>query len=150
VRLHPIERTNLALSAGAAALSLALLGPLFTVSLVAGAALESLNFRGLRRSAAAFLGGEIPGSGAFRAVAGLRFLVLAVGIASALAFGAHPVGLVVGLSLILPAAIIEAWRHRPPVVAGAPGLAPDDPEWERWDPWRARERDAEDEAGERP
>ena len=149
MRLHPIERTNLALSAGAAAVSLALLGPLFSASLVAGAALESVNFRGLRRSAAAFLGGQIPGGAGFRAVAGLRFLILAAGIGTALAFGAHPVGLVVGLSLIMPAAIIEAWRHRPQPVAGAPGLAPDDPEWERWDPWRARERDSEDEEGER-
>jgi len=148
VRLHPIERTNLALSAGAAAVSLALLGPVFTVSLVAGAALESVNFRGLRRSAAAFLGGEIPGSDGFRAVAGLRFLVLAVGVGTALAFGAHPVGLVVGVSLIIPAAIIEAWRHRPPVVPGAPALAADDPEWDLWDAWRAREREPEDEGGE--
>lgn len=144
MRLHPIERTNLALSAGAAAVSLAVLGPLFTVSLVAGAALESLNFRGLRRSATAFLGGEIAGGGGFRAVAGLRFVVLATGIGIALAFGAHPVGLVVGLSLILPAAIIEAWRHRPPVVPGAPALTADDPEWELWDPWRARERDPDE------
>jgi hypothetical protein len=147
VKLAPIERTSLALSAGAAALALAASGPGFAASLLAGAALESVNFRGLRRSAAAFLGGEIPGSGGFRAVAGLRFLVLAVGIGTALAFGAHPVGLVIGLSLIIPAAIIEAWRHRPPIADDAPCLAAEDPDWERWDPWRARERDPED-AGE--
>ena len=145
MRLDPIERTNLALSAGAAALSLAFATPGFAVSLLAGAALESVNFRGLRRSALLFLGGEIPGAGGFRAVAGLRFLLLAVGIAVGLGVGAHPVGFVIGLSLIMPAAVIEAWRHRPPVLPDATSLAADDPEWERWDAWRARERDPADE-----
>jgi hypothetical protein len=150
VNLDPIERTNLKLSAGAAALSLAVATPAFAVSLLAGAALESLNFRGLRRSAVAFLGGELPGGGGFRALAGLRLLLLAVGIALALGLGAHPVGLVIGLSLIMPAAIIEAWRHRPPVRLDAPGLPADDPAWDRWDAWLARERGfPEDEEEER-
>lgn len=150
MNLDPIERTNLKLSAGAAALSLALASPAFAASLVAGAALESVNFRGLRRSAIAFLGGEMPGGGGFRAVAGLRLLLLTVGIATALGLGAHPVGLVIGLSLIMPAAIIEAWRHRPPVRPDAPGLSPEDPDWDRWDAWLAREREnSEDEEEER-
>jgi hypothetical protein len=140
VNVDAIERTNLALSAGAAALSLALAGPLFSASLVAGAALETVNFRGLRRSAVAFFRGDLPGSAGYRAVAGLRFLVLAVGIGASLALGAHPVGLVIGLSLIVPATVIEAWRHRPPVDPNAPALAPDDPAWESWDAWRATER----------
>jgi len=141
LNLDPIERTNLTLSAGAAALSLALATPAFAVSLIAGAALESVNFRGLRRSAGAMFGGELPGAGGYRAVAGLRFLLLAVGIATALAVGAHPVGLVIGLSLIMPAAVIEAWRHRPPIVPDAPSLPADDATWERWDAWLARERE---------
>jgi hypothetical protein len=142
--LDPIERTNLALSAGAAALSLAFAPPAFAASLVAGAALESVNFRGLRRSALLLFGGELAGSAGFRAVAGLRLVLLAAGIGVALALGAHPVGLVIGLSLVIPAALIEAWRSRPPVVRDAPALAPDDPAWERWDAWRARERDPEE------
>jgi hypothetical protein len=146
VNLDPIERTNLKLSAGAAALSLAVATPAFAVSLLAGAALESVNFRGLRRSALALFGGDIAGGGGFRALAGLRFLLLAVGIALALGVGADPVGLVIGLSLIMPAAVIEAWRHRPPVQPDAPRLDADDPAWERWDAWLAREREpAEDE-----
>ena len=145
MRLDPIERTNLALSAGAAALSLAFATPGFAVSLLAGAALESVNFRGLRRSALLFLGGEIPGAGGFRAVSGLRFLLLAVGIAVGLGVGAHPVGFVIGLSLIMPAALIEAWRHGTPFLPDAPALPADDPEWERWDAWLARERDPADE-----
>jgi hypothetical protein len=148
VKLAAIERTSLALSAGAAALALTTTGPGFAASLLAGAALESVNFRGLYRSGAAFFAGELAGGGAFRAVAGLRFLVLGIGIVVALAIGAHPVGLVIGLSLVLPAAVIEAWRQRPPVVPDAPALAPDDPEWERWDAWRARERAADDEDAE--
>ncbi len=140
-----MDRTNLALSAGAAALSLAFGTPGFAASVLAGAALESVNFRALRRSALLFLGDGIPGAGGFRAFAGLRFLLLAVGIAVGLWVGAHPVGFVIGLSLVMPAALIEAWRHRPPVLPDAPALAADDPEWERWDAWRARERDPVDE-----
>jgi hypothetical protein len=139
VKLDPIERTNLTLSAGAAALSFALAPPVFAASLLLGAVLEWVNFRGLRRSALAFFGGEAPGSSGYRAMAGLRFLLLAVGIATALGLGAHPVGLVVGLSLIMPAAVIETWRHRPPVQPDAPRLAADHPDWDRWDAWLARE-----------
>ncbi len=62
--------------------------------------------------------------------------------------GAHPVGLVIGLSTIIPAAILEAWRARPLIESAATGLAPDDPAWDRWNPWLARER-AEDEGAER-
>ena len=40
----------------------------------------------------------------------------------------------------MPAVIIEAWRARPAVDPSAPALAPDDPAWERWNPWLARER----------
>jgi hypothetical protein len=141
--LDPIERTNLALSAGAAALSLAFAPPAFAASLVAGAALESVNFRGLRRSAVLFLEGA--GSGGFSALAVLRLALLAGGIALGLWAGAHPIAFAMGLSLIVPAALIEAWRHRPPVVPDAPALAADDPTWERWNPWLARESEAGDE-----
>ena len=47
------------------------------------------------------------------------------------------------LLFVIPAAIIEAWRARPLIDASATGLAPDDPAWDRWNPWIARER-AED------
>jgi len=68
-----------------------------------------------------------------------------IGIGVALYLGADPVGLLIGLSLIMPAAVIEAWRARPPVDASAPALADDDPTWERWNPWLAREREADEE-----
>ena len=80
---------------------------------------------------------------------GLRFGLLLIGICPALYFGADPAGLLIGLSIIMPAAVVEAWRARPAVDPNAPTLPPDDPAWERWNPWLARERDeyeAEDEA----
>lgn len=137
--IDPIERWNWLLALATGALGLALVSPLFAASLAVGAALEAANFRGLRRAATELFGG---GGGARRwgATFGLRFVLLAVAIAVALHAGAHPVGLVVGLSLIIPAAVLEAWRMRPRVDASAPALAPDDEEWERWNPWLARER----------
>lgn len=147
--MDPIERLNLALAAGGVAASLALATPLFAGSLAVGAALEAFNFRGLRRSAQFLFWGEIRGSGGWMGVYALRFSLLVIGIGSALYFGADPAGLLVGLSLIMPAAMIEAWRSRPPVDPDAPALDPDDPAWERWNAWLAREgsdRDGDEDA----
>jgi hypothetical protein len=144
VSIDPIERTNLTLSAGAVAASLLLAGPAFALSLAFGALLEAVNFRGLRRQAQLLFWGEIRSGGAWTGVFGLRFGILVLGIGGALAFGADPLGLLFGLSLIMPAAVIEAWRARPPLDPGALALAPDDPAWERWNPWLARERDEQE------
>lgn len=140
--LHPIERTNLKLSAGAVLASLALSSPLFALSLGLGAAFEALNFRGLRRAAEALFSGELSARRA--GILGPRLLLLVASIGVSLYAGAHPIGLVVGLSLILPAAVIEAWRARPPLDPSAPALAPDDEAWERWNPWLAREREPDE------
>jgi len=51
----------------------------------------------------------------------------------------------VGLSLIMPAAVFEAWRARPPIDPSAPALAADDPSWERWNAWLARESEPAEE-----
>ena len=136
VTIHPIERLNITLSAGAVAASWLLATPAFAVSLAIGAALEAVNFRGLYRSSQLVFGGPWAGRRGRSAGLGLRMVLLAVGIQ----VGAHPVGLVIGLSLIIPAAIIEAWRSRPAVDPDAPSLPPDDEAWERWNPWLARER----------
>ncbi len=144
--LHPIERTNLKLSAGAVVAGLTLASPLFAGSLALGAAFEALNFHGLRRAGEALFAGELSARRA--GLLGPRLLLLAVAIAGALAAGAHPIGLVLGLSLILPAALLGAWRARPPVDPRAPALASDDEAWERWNPWLARERDPEEDDGE--
>ncbi len=137
--IDPIERLNLQLSAGAVAASLVLVSPAFALGLAIGAALEALNFRGLRRSAEFLFWGEIRGSGSWIGVYGLRFSLIVIGVGAALYFGADPAGLLVGLSLIMPAAVIEAWRTRPAVDLDAPALGPDDPAWERWNSWLARE-----------
>jgi hypothetical protein len=145
MRIDPIERTNLTLSAGAVAASLALATPVFAASLAIGAALEAFNFHGLRRSAQFLFWGQIGSSGGWLGVYSLRMGVLVIGIGVALYLGADPVGLLIGLSLIMPAAVIEAWRARPPLDASAPALADDDPTWERWNPWLAREREDDEE-----
>ncbi len=144
-QIDPIERLNLTLSAGAVAASAAFVSPGFATSLAIGAGLEALNFRGLRRSAQFLFWGEINGSGPWLGVYGLRYSLLVIGIGAALYFGAHPVGLLIGLSLIMPAAVIEAWRNRPAIDPDAPALDPEDPDWDRWDPWLAREMPTADE-----
>ena len=136
---------SLAFSAGAAAASWAFVSPRFAGSLALGAALEAVNFRTLFGYwRAALLGGERIGLAAFGSF-GLRFLALGALIWIALAAGAHPVGLLVGLSLVVPGVLVAAWRARPAPDPDAPALAADDPSWEAWNPWLARERDGEDE-----
>ncbi len=137
--IDPIERWNIAISASAVATSLALATPAFATSLAVGAALEAANFRAMRRSAQFLFWGVLPGQRAWAAVFGLRFILLATGICAALYFGADAAGLLIGLSLIMPATVIEAWRSRPSVDTSAPRLDDDDPGWDRWNPWLARE-----------
>ena len=143
--IDPIERVNLTLSAGAVAASLVFASPAFAAGLATGALLEAVNFRGLRRQAQFLFWGQIGSGGGWTGVSFLRWGILVIGIAAALYFGADPAGLLVGLSLIMPAAVFEAWRSRPPVDPSAPALDPEDPAWERWNPWLARERDDEGE-----
>ncbi len=137
--IDPIERWNIAISAGAVATSLAVATPLFATSLAVGAALEAANFRALRRSTQFLFWGVMPGQRAWAAIFGMRFGLLAMGITAALFLGADAVGLLTGLSLIMPATVIETWRSRPPIDPNAPRLAADDPSWDRWNPWLARE-----------
>ncbi len=143
-RAEGLETLNLTLSAGAVAASLALVGPAFSASVAVGAVLEALNFRAFRRGAELLFRGEIAGSGPIVGAFALRFAGLAVAMAVALAAGAHPVGLLVGLSLIVPSAVIWAVRNRPPVLDCPPGPPPDDPSWDLFDPWLAREREPEE------
>jgi hypothetical protein len=143
--LDPVQRTNLKLSAGAVAASLVLVSPLFALSMAAGALIEAVSFGGLRRSARFLFAGEIRGSRKWLLVFALRFSIVALVIMGAMHFGAHPIGLVIGLSLMVPAVLIEAWRARPAIDPSAPALDPEDPAWDLWDPWLVRERDPYDE-----
>lgn len=145
MKIDPIERFNLALAAGGVAGSYALAGPAFASSLALGAAFAALNFRALRTASEKLFSGELAGSGPWVALFGLRFALLAVAIGLALHAGAHPAALVIGLSLIVPSAVAGAWLMRPAVDPSAPALDADDPEWDVWNPWLAREVDPADE-----
>jgi len=145
-RLASIERLNLTISAGAVAASFALATPHFAASLAAGAALEAVNLGAMHRASRRLFGGEIQGAGPWIGVFGLRFGLLAAGIVLAMGAGAHPVGLVVGLSVVVPAAIVDAWLNRPAYVDPdtLPVTAADDPIWDRWSVWRVRELEPEE------
>lgn len=136
--MERVERLNLAVSAGATAAGYALVSPAFAAGLAAGAAIEAVNFRHLLRSGKQLFAGNPVG---WYTGYALRFGFLGIAMALALWLGAHPIGLVVGLSLILPLVVFEAWRSRPPILPGAPSLPPDDPAWDCWNPWLARERE---------
>ena len=145
MKLDSIEALSLTFAAAAAATSLALGSRPFATSVVLGAAIEAVNFRVLRATSLRLFSGELAMGRAWVAGFGLRFAVLAAAVALALRAGAHPVGLLLGLSAIVPAAIVGAWLQRPPVGNPEPGPPPDDPSWERWNPWLAREREPSDE-----
>ena len=59
------------------------------------------------------------------------------------AVGTRAIALLIGLSLAMPAVVIDAWRSRPPVLDASqlPTVPPDDPSWDRWSAWRVREMD---------
>ena len=134
---------SLVFSAGATAASWAFVSPRFAGSLALGAALEAVNFRALfRHWQSALLGGEHAGWARFAGF-GLRFVALGGAVWAALAFGADPVGLLLGLSLVVPGVVIAAWHARPAPSADAPALDADDPSWDAWNPWLAHERDPE-------
>lgn len=141
MQLDPMERINLTLSAGAVAAGYAFASPGFATSLALGAAIEAVNFRGLLSAARRVLGGDLALGNVWVAVFALRFVVLAGAIGFALRSGAHPVGLVLGLSMIVPAVLVGAWRQRPPVGPAGAAPPPDDPTWDTWNPWLARERE---------
>lgn len=132
---------NLALSAGACAVSWAVISPLFAGSLALGALFGSVNFRALWRSSERVLLSGTAGGGPVVAAFGFRFVLIAIALWVALRSGAHPVGLVMGLSMMVPAVVAAAWRGRPLPHSAGPAPPPDDPSWDEWNPWLARERE---------
>lgn len=137
--LDPIERMNLTLSTGGLAASLAFASPAFAAAYVLGAALEAVNFRALRACSARLLAGQLGGGSLWTALLGMRLTILFLSMGIALVAGAHPLGLLLGVSTIVPAALGGAWLVRPAVDPNAPALAADDPSWDRWSVWRAGE-----------
>jgi ATP synthase I chain len=100
---------NLALGGVACALAAALVSPHFAAALALGAALEAANFRSLFRSCERIVRAGGPGAGPAVALFGVRFLLLGAVIFLALRAGVHPVGLLIGLSLVVPATVVAAW-----------------------------------------
>jgi len=141
MKIERVERLNLGLSAGAVAASFVLATPHFAASLAAGAFLEAINFGALHRGAERFFAGEFSGAGPWVGLFATRFLLLAVGIFVVLSAGAHPVALLIGLSIAMPAVLIDAWLRRPPVLdpETLPALDPDDPSWDRYSIWQMAE-----------
>jgi hypothetical protein len=136
-----MESLNFGISAGAVAAGFAFASPVFAASLAFGAAIEAANFRALRAAANRMFSGDLASGRMWAAGFGLRFGFLAVAISLALNAGAHPVGLVIGLSTTIPAVVLGAIYMRPPVLETGPAPPPDDPSWDAWNPWLARERD---------
>jgi hypothetical protein len=141
LRLDPMESLNFGISAGAVAAGFALASPAFAASLAFGAAIEAANFRALRSAATRMFSGDLQMGKMWAAGFGLRFGLLAIAISLALSAGAHPVGLVIGLSTTIPAVVIGAILQRPAIVQTGPAPPPDDASWDEWNPWLARERD---------
>ena len=142
--LDSTERLNLAIAFGAVALGYATEGPVFATSLALGAGIESVNFRALRSGSRRLFEGNLAVGQAWIATFALRFLMLAAVVGVSLRAGAHPVGLLLGLSTIVPAVIVGAWRARPPIGNPEPGPPPEDPSWDAWNPWLAREREPQE------
>lgn len=126
-------------AAGAAAFAFA--SPRFSASLLLGAALQTLNFRGLFGIAQRAFAIKARAASGFA----LRLPLFGALVYVALRAGADAAGLLCGISALVPAVVIAAWQSRPPVVPASelPALGPDDPSWEQWSPWLARERDAD-------
>lgn len=116
LELARVEQVNLGLSAGAVAASFALVTPHFATSLAAGAFLEAINLGAIHRGARRLFSGESTDTRGWVGVFSMRFLLLAVAIFVTMQAGAHPVALLVGLSLAMPATVVDAWIHRPPII----------------------------------
>lgn len=132
-----LQRLHLGLSAGGIAASALLGGPSFTAAYALGAALEAVNFRALCACTARVLSGQLDGRSSWVALLGLRLAMLFAAMGVALFAGAHPIGLLLGVSTVVPAVLIGAWWLGPPVDPNAPALPPDDPAWDHWSIWRA-------------
>lgn len=149
MKLYPAEKVNLGLSAGAVATSFAVASPLFASSLAVGATLGSVNFRFLHTTAEAVFQGAVQ-SGTWVVVLAFRLALVFAGICAAMLLGADAIGLVIGLSIVMPASVAAAVWLKPAHVVTPPGpaVAPDDPIWDDYSVWRpnreARRRNDDD------
>ena len=97
------------------AASFALATPHFAASLAAGAAVEAVNLGAIHRLAKKLFSGSMLAAG-WVGVLTTRLVLLGTAIYLAMWMGAHPVALLIGLSITMPATLIDAWLNRPPVI----------------------------------
>lgn len=144
---EPIRETrvlawHLAFSAAAGVAAFAFAPPKFALSLLLGAALQTMNFRGLFGLARTAFAQEARAASGFA----LRLPLFGALVFVAIEAGVDPAGLLAGVTTLVPAVLIAAWQARPRDVADAeslPALAPDDPSWDQYSLWLARERETE-------
>lgn len=144
---EPIRETRVlawhfAFIAAAALAAFAFATPKFALSLLLGAALQSLNFRGLFGLAQAAFTQQARAASGFA----LRLPIFGVLVFVAIRAGVDAAGLLVGITTLVPAVVAAAWQARPRDVAdpaSLPALAPDDAAWDEYSPWLARERATE-------
>jgi hypothetical protein len=144
---EPIRETRvlawqLGLIAVATLVAFALATPKFALSLLLGAALQTMNFRGLFGLAQAAFANEARAASGFA----LRLPLFGALVFLAIGAGVDPAGLLVGVTTLVPAVVIAAWQARPRNAAdpaALPALAPDDPSWDHYSLWLAREREIE-------
>ena len=113
--LARVEQWNLGLSASAVAASYALATPHFATSLAAGAFLEAINLGAIHRASKRLFAGELMSLGWVGGLS-LRFIILGTAIYLTMRAGANPIALLIGLSIAMPATLIDAWLNRPPIV----------------------------------
>jgi hypothetical protein len=113
--LARVEQLNLGLSAGAVAASYVFATPHFASSVAAGAFLEAINLGAIYRAARRLFAGEILTNG-WVGMLTLRFIILAAAIYVTMRMGAHPVALLIGLSIAMPSTLLDAWMNRPPII----------------------------------
>jgi hypothetical protein len=131
-----------AISAAAALPAFALATPKFAFSLLLGAALQTLNFRGLFGLAQSALAQQARAASGFA----LRLPLFGALVFVAIRSGVDAAGLLASITTLVPAVLVAAWQSRPRDAADAaalPALAPDDPSWDQYSLWLAREREIE-------
>jgi hypothetical protein len=129
-------------TATAALAALWLATPKVALGLLLGAALQTLNFRGMYGLTRRAFTQQARAASGFA----LRLPLFAALVLVAIKAGVDVAGLLAGITLLVPAVIVAAWQSRPRDAAdsaAAPALAPDDPSWDQYSPWLARERETE-------
>ena len=91
----------------------------------------------MHKTADAVFAGNVPGGGPWIAVLSLRLSLVFAGVILAMYTGADPIGLLIGLSLVMPATIAAAVWHRPAITPQEPfpAVDPDDPIWDDYSVW---------------